>query len=507
VFRVGVAEFFHETNVFAAAKTGIADFADFRLRYGQELRDRDAGSRTFTAGMFDRLDELGAEAVPLLGAAGMPSGLITTEAFEMLMGELLSRCRDAGPLDGICIALHGAAMSEDYDDLDGEVLRRLRAFGGSGWPIVGTLDLHGNITTAMVEFADALFGTNLYPHTDSYERGLEAASCVCDLICGSRRAFVYLVQVPMMVPPTPTDTGPAKVLRERCQAWEAQPGVADVQVYHGFPMTDGPQVGLSVLAIAERDDGTAAQAASDVAGLAWSLREDFRVPSLSSQQALDAAAPLLCDGGYVVINECSDNAGGGAPGDGTHLLRAMIDRGIPNSAFATIWDPEVVREAVRAGVGAPIRVRLGAKVDALYGHPIEALAMVRAVSDGQFISRTPIWGDLMLELGPCACLRIDTVDVIVASRRMQVYDDGPFEINGVDVAQCRLIGLKSNNHFRAWWEERAMAIVTADPPGATSARLEQLPHRRLRRPIWPLDSAATWTPPAPGATGRLPAGH
>lgn len=473
--------------------TTIADFEQFRLFRGEQLRDHDAGSRTFTAGMLDRLAELAVQAVPLVGAAAMPSGLISSETFEALMNELLDRLAGAGELDGLCIALHGAAMSEAYDDLDAEILRRLRRFGGPAWPLVVTLDLHGNVTASMVANADALFGTNYYPHTDCYERGSEAADFTVAMVHGNQRFFTHLVKLPMMIPPTPTDAGPAARLLRRSQHWEATPGITELQVYHGFPMTDGPDVGMSVLAISDRDHLTAKQAALDVARCAWDLREEFRVPSLTADEAVTEAISLLRDSGYVVINECSDNAGGGAPGDGTHLLRAMIESAVPDSAFGTIWDPGVAEAAARAGTGATIRVRLGGHVDSLHGAPIEANAIVRTISDGRFVSRTPIWGDLLLELGPCACLRIGTVDVVVASRRMQVYDDGPFEINGIDLGSRRLIGLKSNHHFRAWWQTRAAAIVTADPPGATSTRLDQLPHRRVRRPMWPLDPGAAWS--------------
>ena len=490
--RIGVAEFFHETNVFAARPTTIDAFRAFRLFHRDELVVADSGTRTFTAGMLDQLRDRGHLAVPLLAAAALPSGVIEASTFEALMSELI-RLTGTGNIDGLCIALHGAATADGFDDADGEALRRLRSSVGPSIPIVATLDLHGNITSSMVAHADLMLGTNYYPHTDCYERGREAVDSIVAILSDQLHPVPHLERIPMMIAPSTTDHDPARSLLERSLDWESKPGVIEVQVFHGFPMTDSPHVGVSVLAYSESTAALAAAAASDVAGAAWATRHQFLTPSLSPEEALDEAMALVPAGGPVVINECSDNAGGGTPGDGTHLLRAMIEASPSRTVFGTIADPETARQAHDAGIGATINVRLGARVDPLYGRPIEAMAEVRGLSDGVYVSRSSIWGPMTMRLGPSACLRIGAVDVIVVSVAMQVYDDGPFEVCGVDVNKAEIVGLKSSQHFRAWWRDVAAAIITTDPPGGTSNQIHRLGHKRVRRPIWPLDANAAYT--------------
>ena len=73
------------------------------------------------------------------------------------------------------------------------------------------------------------------------------------------------------------------------------------------------------------DQETADRTALQIARYAWDRRKDFAVPVNSAEKAFDLAL-MVPDGPMpVVINESSDNTGGGAPGDGTHLLREMLE--------------------------------------------------------------------------------------------------------------------------------------------------------------------------------------
>jgi microcystin degradation protein MlrC len=193
-----------------------------------------------------------------------------------------------------------------------------------------------------------------------------------------------------------------------------------------------------------------------------------------------------------VINEMSDNPGGAAPGDGTHLLRAMLDAGLAESAFGTVYKTEVAEEAHKAGAGATLRVRLGGKHDRLHGDPLDLTVYVKSLTDGQFRLSTPMGQGSPVNLGKMARLACGGVDIVVASKRTQVLDPEPFLLHGIDVARCRIVGLKSSAHFRAGFAAVAKHIVTADPPGITTANLANLPYRTLRRPIYPLDEETSY---------------
>jgi microcystin degradation protein MlrC len=229
----------------------------------------------------------------------------------------------------------------------------------------------------------------------------------------------------------------------------------------------------------------ARQIAAEVATVIWEMREQFREafpdPATAVEQALShEAAP-------VVIAEISDNSGGGAPGDGTHLLRALLAANAPNTAFGFITDAEVARAAHEAGAGATITMPLGGKSDSLHGEPVQIEAYVKVLTDGRFRLTNPMGAGSEVNLGPMARLVIGNVDVLVASERAQTLDPEVFLLHGIDVTRYKVIALKSQQHFRGGFASVAGAIIRADSPGATTSTLKNLPYQRVQRPIWPLD--------------------
>ena len=89
---------------------------------------------------------------------------------------MLARLHDAGPVDGVYLDLHGAMVTEHFDDGEGELLARLRKVVGPRVPVIASLDLHANMTRAMVEHSDGLNAYCTYPHIDMALTGARAAT-------------------------------------------------------------------------------------------------------------------------------------------------------------------------------------------------------------------------------------------------------------------------------------------------------------------------------------------
>lgn len=338
----------------------------------------------------------------------------------------------------------------------------------------------------MLEHADGLFGTWYYPHTDSYERGAEAIAFLERVLKRAIAPVMHLEQLPVMIPTCSTDLEPGVRLNALCREWERQPGMIDCTIFHGFPYTDVPAVGMSVLTITDNHPALAAEAGKAVAQAIWEAREEYRPEILTATEAISRA--LAVPDGPVVINDTSDNPGGGSPGDSTHLLRAMLDTNLENACYAYIFDPKTAAQAHAAGVGATIDVRLGGKTDDLHGAPVEAAAYVKCLTDGQFRLTTPMGRGMLVDIGPMARVQIGGVAVLVGSRRSQVLDDEIFLLHGIDVRRYRIVAVKSSAHFRAGYRDLATAIIAADAPGATTLDLSGFPYHRIRRTIWPLDA-------------------
>lgn len=421
-------------------------------------------------------------------AIASPSGTVTAEAYEELRDELLARLAAALPVDAVALELHGAGVVEGIDDLEGDLGAAVRDLVGPDVPVVAALDLHGNITEAMVEHFDLLIGNQLYPHTDGRERGYEAVAAIPMILSGDWRPVTHVEHLPMLLPASTTAPGePAAEMNERCRAVEARPGVIDCTVFHGFPYVDVPHVGVHVVVTTDRDPAAAEAGATEVASWIWEHRERFRKEAHTPDGAVRAARDLVAAGTRpVVVNETCDNPGGGAPGDGTHLLQAMLDGDLTDAAFGFVADPDVAAQAHRAGVGAKLDVRLGGKHGDLHGPTLSISCVVRTLTDGRITLQHMMEG-VRLDLGPSARLQCGGVDVIVTSVPFQTLDAEIFLLHGIDVARCSVVGLKSSQHFRAGFASTAGAILTVDAPGLTTNRVEVFDHPRANQPLWPVD--------------------
>lgn len=484
--KIVIAEVMHETNTFSNVPTTRDLFELWEWARGEEIVSAHRGVRDFLGGMVDAAEERGIEVVGAFAASAYPAGTITRETYEVLRDELLTGIAAAGSADAICLSLHGAGVAEGIDDLEGALLQAVRQQVGYEIPLVVTLDLHGNITEQMIAEADILLGVHLYPHTDCYERGKEAVELAEKMVQGTLVPRMYRAKLPLIVPTSTTNISPAKDINEVCYQWEQKPGVVDCAFFHGFPYTDIPELGVTVVAVTNNDEKLAQQAAEDVARVIWEKREEFSLNILSPQEGLELAKAATA---YpVVINETSDNPGGGTPGDGTYLLRAMLEADLEEACFGFIYDPEVAALAHEKGVGSTIHVRLGGKTDQLHGAPIELTAYVKALTDGSFITSSPMGKGSPIHLGKSARLQANGVDILVCSVKTQVLDEQVFLLHGIDVTKYKIVSLKSSQHFRASFEPIAAQIITVDSPGLTTLQFTSFDYKRLNRPVYPLDS-------------------
>lgn len=485
--RIGVGGFEHETNTFSTIPV-TAEMIRRNTLSGQALIDQSRGVRSMNGGAFDACRKLGIEAVPVSRSDISPCGMTHKHAFEEFrdrMTEELWQAHCQKPLDAIALNIHGAAVAEGYPDVESALLYALRDRFGDGIPIGMALDLHANMTPEMIQLSNVSVGFKTYPHIDTYETAYKVVCLLHEQVTRGIRFHQALVPLPWHITPASgvTLTGPAGDIMLFIRDLAAQdPLVRDISFFHGFPYADVPFSGASVTATAETEE-VARRCAAQAAEYAWSRHRDFSAPIHSAAEAMDLAERA---DGIVVINESSDNPGGGAPGDGTHLLREMLRRNLPASVYGYIYDPEVVRQALAAGPGKRIDCLLGGKSDSRHGAPIEIKgALVRTLSDGEYLRKNPMGAGSIARIGLTVLLQVGNVSVIVSEGRRQTLDDGPFRIVGIDWRDMRIIALKSSQHFKAWWEGRADTIIPCDSEGIQSADLNSFDFQYLSRDYYP----------------------
>ncbi|MGA1103347.1 MAG: M81 family metallopeptidase, partial [Pseudomonadales bacterium] len=332
--RIGIGGINHETNTYCPELTPLSAFP--RLT-GERLLRR-SGTETPVGGAIDACRALGVEPIPLMAAWTQPSGIIEASAYDTMKQDILDAIAAEWPLDGIFLDLHGAGVAEGVSDLEGDLTEAIRAQVGS-IPIVATFDLHGNVTQRMADQLDGVFACHEYPHIDLHHRAREAIELVLRMQHEGLTTERAVVSIPMLMPTTTTFHGIGKATIDRIKGLEKSENLINISWFHGFPYADTPHVGVHLVLTGIANQHNLVAIGESIATSIWAVRDEFRIPGLSANEALEQALNASSEG-LAVINETSDNPGGGSPGDGTHLLKAMLEADEPATCFGFIVDPE-----------------------------------------------------------------------------------------------------------------------------------------------------------------------
>jgi microcystin degradation protein MlrC len=493
----GIAQ---ETNTFQWQPTTLADFA--RAGFGTLVRGEEIlaleGTGTVYGGAVSAARRLGVELVPTTYGSVMPGGRVSREAFDLLTTEILAGIRAALPVDGVLLVLHGAMALEDADDAEGLLIAAVRDVVGPAVPIVAPLDLHTNLSDAMVAGLDGLVGYKEYPHIDMPETGARALEMLVDIIRGTNWPTMRHVRLPLIVPNQSMVTtwqSPLKTAIDRAREMEREPGVA-ATVFGGFPFADVPFAGVSTVVVTNDDAPLAQRYADELAAICWERRADFAVRPVPIGEAI-AEAMAAPEGGVYVLADIADSGASGTAGDGTALLERLIDAGARSAAVAQIMDAEAVAACVEAGVGAEVTLAVGGKHDALHGPPVEVTGRVRLIHEGSFPIAGPMGAGTIATRGRTVVLQIggrDGIELQLTELRGHPHDLNYFRAFGIEPTERRILTLKSAAHFRAAFEPIATRVTEVDAPGISSPNLTSFPYVRLRRPIYPLDAETQWSP-------------
>ena len=483
--KILIAQFKHETNTFCSTKTGKQAFEFRNLKFGDEIFTFFRGVKVEVGGFIDVCESEGFDMVPVVAADASPSGIVTRDMVNLVTSVLLEAIKRHGPIDGILLSLHGAMVTEDAPDGEGELLEALRLVVGYELPIMATLDLHANVTPKMAKLATALFGYDSYPHIDQYDRGCEAAKAMAAVLRGEIKPVMALQQIPILCPLLETAKDPMRGLMTAVHRWEAHPDVICVSLFHGFEWADIYDAGMSVTAITNNDSQLAEKITQDIQNAVFAVRSELTPKMTSIDEAIKQAmeAPV----GPIMLSDTADNIGGGGPGDSTHILRRMVEMGANNVGFAIIVDPETVDQAIKAGVRSTISVRLGGKVEPICGEPLQCTAVVKTITDGNYVNKGPMGKGLRLDLGRTVVLSIDGIDVVVTERRIQPWDPEVFRRMGIEPSEKQILVIKSSLHYRAAFDPIIKGNIVVDAPGIMSMNVTNFSYHNIRRPIFPLD--------------------
>jgi len=456
---------------------------DFRVLRGQALVDAPG------YGLADSARRLDIELVPLLSATHIaPSGTVEEAAYLQLRGELLDRLGSAGPIDGVCLLLHGAMLVENIWSGDTDLVREVRARVGNAMPISVRLDLHANLNEEFANKADIWTGFRTAPHRDARETLDRALTLLVSSIRADSRPRSAFVRVPLLLQgeKATTDVEPMRSHMAMARRIEQQPGILNAEVFVGFGWADSPNAGSSVAVIA-RDEAhlpAARRYALQLAQAMWDRRDEFTFDQ-EVAESVDAAIDLGLRATHsgVFLTDSGDNPTAGTPGDSTYFLSRLLALQVPDAVLAGIPDASAARVCFEAGTGATVTVSLGGKWDSLRTGPLELTGTVTHL----------FAGDPASGVSPMATLRVGGVHVIITALRKAFVSLDDFRNAGLDALAHKLVVVKLGYLMPAL-RDAAPREIMALSPGYADMQLERLPFRYVTRPIFPLDPDFSWQP-------------
>jgi microcystin degradation protein MlrC len=483
--RVAVGGWLHETHTFATPPTTLAMFQAQCAVAGDAVPAQLGGSAAGIGGMIDGGRARGWSLHGTVYAAAMPGGMVAADARRTIHDALLTHLAAAMPLDGVLLALHGAAVAEDSQHPECDLLLRVRGVVGADVPIVVEFDMHGNISPDIVAACDLLVAYDTNPHDDAYDRGLECAALLERLMARQIRPTMAYAAPPLVLAPQATGTAdlPLRAVHAAVARLERDPAVLAISVFAGFAYADTPWTGPSIVVCTDGQPELAQQLASQLGALLLDCAASAPIAQLAPAAAVRQA--LTHPAGPVILVDSADNIGGGTPGDGTDALHAMLEAGVERGVIV-LADPTAVMRCREAGLGARVTLTVGGAVDRWHGDPLPVTGVVCFLGDGRFVCErrdhhfASLYG-AEVAMGPTARLRVQGVEVVLTTLKTPPMDLAQLRSVGIVPEEQQMIVVKSAVAYRTAYLPIATAVIEMDTAGLCSANLRRFPYRHARR--------------------------
>jgi microcystin degradation protein MlrC len=493
--RVAIAEFKQETNTFVARPTTMADFETWHYWTGAELIAGSQGTNCEIDGFLNVLGEAAIEPVPIIATFAMSGGKVEDATYQRLLHELLDGIVNAGSLDGVLLALHGAMVTDSDDSPDTKTLRAVREVIGPDLPLVATYDLHANLTARMAEYANALVGFKTSPHIDQRDTGERGARVMTAILQQGANPTMAFVKIPMIVPASTHIhhlPGPFKRLQDATRELEQLPGVLSANVAAVQPWLDIDDMGFATVVVTDDDAKRAETLACDLAQACWDERHAFmEIELVPIAEAIQLA--LTEPTGPVVLSDCADGTGAGSPGDATAVIAALLEADLDKPAYVFVRDAESAATAIAAGAGATVSLQVGGKIDHVFNQPVALTGTVEFAGPAAFRFGGGGYTGVEQDMGPSAVVRTGNVYVLIVSNSVMTVDPELYRAAGLEPKNAQIVVVKSHIQFRAGYDPIASRIILLDSPGMSSDHIAALPWQKVSRPIFPLDEGVSFS--------------
>lgn len=482
-YKIALLGIYHESNTFINSPTTLEDFRKGHWLKGNDIRKEYLNAFHEIGGMLEVLEREKIEVIPILYAQATPGGIITAEAYAVLLKELLEELDKVLPIDGCMVVPHGAAVSESFVDMDGHWLNLLRNKLGGQVPIIGTLDPHANVSPLMIASTDALIAYRSNPHIDQRQVGKDAAALMVGTLRKEIRPTQVLVQLPMAISIEQqyTDKDPCKSLYAYAQRLSKERMVLSISIILGFPYADVVEMGTSFIIIADGNRDAAQLVGEQLKSYLMEHKDRF----LGKKIDISTALSLLKESEKpVLLLDMGDNIGGGSPGNSLYLLKALEQSGLYKS-FICIYDPLAVITATKYNVGSRFIISLTDIDKSLY----EIEVTLQQVQDGHFEETQPRHGgQVSYDMGKIAIILTAKRNIVMlTSRRIPPFSLRQLTAFNVFPRDFEVVVAKGVNAPIAAYGPECPTVIQVNTPGVTQADMTAFKYKNRRKPLFPFE--------------------
>jgi microcystin degradation protein MlrC len=484
--KIAFIEIQQETNAFSPILTTLDDFKNFHYYLDDEIVQVVAQSKFQLGGFYKAVRDFGQEQIevlPMVCAWANSGGPLTTETFAHFKDLLQEKLSKHSDLAGIFLSMHGAMCVENHSDAEGLMLEHIRSWVGPEVWIGMPLDLHGNITQRMVQHASFITAYRTNPHRDHFRVGYLNAQMLIDAVLGKTKPVMAVEKLPLL-----KGGGygidflsPNRQIFKKMRQMERQKGVLAVATFMVHIWIDDPELGWATVVVTDNNQAQAQAGARALAQANWDIRHHRHPMPCTADEAMQQVQRAWWRRrlGVVILADLSDSVSAGAPGENTHVIRAMLPFAAQLRCYASICDSQVASEAYALPEGTVLRTTLGGKRENTYNQPLDFEGIVRGKWHSAYT-------------GQVVVLQQQGLFVVVSEHPNPVFYPAFYRNLGLNLWKADAIVVKNIFPFRWFYALYNRLTINVMTPGTTLIDVFQLRYQHIPRPIYPLDEAVQW---------------
>ena len=471
--RVFVSSFQCESNTFCKEK---AKLEDFDLFFDEQLINKLAASKVFIENNID--------IVPGVYASALPSGEVDSAAYKKISNEILVRLKNSERIDGIYLYLHGAMVVEDYGSGEARLVAQIRDVVGYDIPIAVALDFHANNSDEFVNKVNIIQSFRTAPHTDHDQTEIRAAQGLIRCMREKVLPKPVIVRVPLLAADTAvTAKNPLKRIMKKIYTLDSVKDFYAVAFFNGQPWADLSFMGPSVVIMYKNNKEECFKSAYTLAEMYWQGRKKLKFGKEAMNPSDAIACAAMEKSRPVFITDSGDNTTAGAEGEGTLMLKLLLEKKTKDTLVCAITAKEITKAMLKKKIGDTVHITLGK-------NSVEKNILPITI-DGKIKAFGKVLGWAGEECGNGVTIDCGNIDVVLTDVRAAFISKKHIENMGISVYDYKIIVLKLGYLFPDL-KQVTEKYIFALTPGSSTNLFDTIDYKHIRRPMYPIDSGFDW---------------